>query len=156
MEGLTNPTDLHRSFGEGLIALLSAHAVVTQNLTKEYRKAIDESAIVSVSDTHGVITYANDKFCEISGYERDELIGKPHNIVRHPDMPKSEFEQMWKTIKNKEVWRGVIKNRRKDGGHYWVRTTITPILCVNGEIREFISIRWKIPDSTAFAETGMT
>lgn len=154
LSGFGDPSVIDRVFDEGLVSILAAHAVATQNLTKEYKKAVDASAIVSIADAHGIITYANDKFCEISGYEREELIGKPHNIVRHPDMPKETFGKLWDTIRSKSVWRGIIKNLRKDGGYYWVRTTITPILCVNGEIREYISIRWKIPESTALSELG--
>lgn len=143
---------LHRVFEEGLVALLNAHAVATENLCKEYRKAVDGSAIVSISDLTGVITFANDLFCEISGYEREELIGKPHSIVRHPDMDKAVFEELWHTIRQKQVWRGALKNRKKNGDAYWVNTTITPILGLNGEIREYISVRWEIPDPTAFCE----
>lgn len=144
LENEADPMTIHRAFDEALLLLLSAHAVATENLAKEYKKAVDASAIVSITDPLGIIKYANDRFCAISGYERDELIGMPHNIVRHPDMPESAFAGMWAAIKAKHVWHGVIKNRRKDGGSYWVDTTVTPILGVNGEIREYISIRWEI------------
>lgn len=144
LESEADPVMVHRVFDEALVLLLSAHAVAAQNLAKEYKKAVDASAIVSVTDPRGIITYANDRFCGISGYEREELIGMPHSIVRHPDMPTSAFAGMWATIKAKRAWHGVIKNRRKDGSDYWVDTTVTPILGVNGEIREYISIRWEI------------
>jgi PAS domain S-box-containing protein len=75
--------------------------------------AIDESSIVSKADKKGTITYINDKFCELSGYRYDELIGKPHNIIRHPDMPKEAFKQMWATLKNKKVWQGIVKIEEK-------------------------------------------
>ena len=84
-------------------------------------------AIVSETDTEGLITFANRKFCEISGYEKDELIGQPHNIIRHPDMPKAAFAQMWKEIQAGHTWHGFVKNLRKDGLYYWVETEITPI-----------------------------
>ncbi len=110
-------------------------------LLKEYKNAVDRSSIVSKTDKSGKITYANDGFCKISGYTQEELIGKAHNIVRHPDMPKSAFKEMWKTILAKKPWSGVVKNRTKDGGNYIVEVTINPILNEKGEIEEFIAIR---------------
>lgn len=98
-------------------------------------------AIVSETDTKGVITYANRKFCEISGYTKDELVGQPHNIIRHPDMPKKAFEAMWNTIKQGKTWTGLVKNLRKDGRYYWVETTITPITDENGIIVKYAAAR---------------
>lgn len=98
--------------------------------------------IVSEADEKGRIIYANDDFCKIAGFSRQELIGKPHNIVRHTDMPKAAFEDMWKTIKSGKVWKGIVKNRTKDGGYYWVNATAYPSRTVNGEIR-YISVRVK-------------
>ncbi len=98
-------------------------------------------AIVSETDTKGVITYANRKFCEISGYSKEELLGKPHNIIRHPDMPKKAFETMWSTIKQGKVWTGLVKNLRKDGRYYWVETTITPVMDENGAIVRYAAAR---------------
>lgn len=83
------------------------------NFLLEYKKAIDESSIVSKTDKNGLITFVNKKFCEISGYEEDELIGKSHNIVRHPSMTKEFFAQMWETILDKKIFKGVIANKRK-------------------------------------------
>ncbi|NWF65942.1 MAG: response regulator [Campylobacterales bacterium] len=117
----------------------------------EYKHAIDASSIVSKTDKKGYITFVNDLFCEVSGYAREELIGKPHNIVRHPDMPKEVFKNMWETILNKKIWRGRVKNRKKNGDFYIVETTITPILDSKGEIKEFISIR---QDVTDFVKVG--
>ena len=128
LEGRAEISILHRAFDDGLVSLLAAHALSTQNITKEYRKAVDEAATVTITDTRGVIINANDRFCEISGYSREELIGMPHSIVRHPDMPKETFENLWTTIKSKKVWHGVLKNRKKNGEHFWVNTTISPIL----------------------------
>ncbi len=84
--------------------------------------------IVSSTDLKGIITYANRKFCEISGYTKDELMGKSHNIVRHPDMPKAAFQEVWDTIQAGEEWTGIVKNLRKDGRYYWVYSHITPIV----------------------------
>ena len=114
------------------------------NFLLEYKKAIDESSIVSKTDKNGLITFVNKKFCEISGYEEDELIGKSHNIVRHPSMTKEFFNNLWKTITNKEIFKGVIVNKKKNGTVYYVDTTIIPILDENKDIVEFISIRHNI------------
>lgn len=111
------------------------------NLLNEYKKAVDLSNIVSKTNPKGIITYVNDKFCEVSGYKREELIGKPHNVVRHPTMPSSTFQELWNTIKNKKAWSGLITNLRKDGRNYTVHSTIVPILDIDGDIVEFIAIR---------------
>lgn len=116
---------------------------------RQYQKVIDKSAIVSKSDTHGRITYVNQAFCEISGYARDELIGKPHNIVRHPDVPSAVFAEMWETIQAKKVFRGTVKNRKKTGEAYYVDATIVPILDENNDIIEYIGMRY---DVTALIE----
>ncbi len=97
--------------------------------------------IISETDLNGTITYANRKFCEISGYSADELVGKPHNIIRHPDMPKVAFAQMWQTIKNGETWHGLVKNLRKDGRYYWVETEVAPIVNDRGERTGYIAAR---------------
>jgi len=111
---------------------------------EEYKKAIDESSIVSKTDPYGIITYVNSKFCETSGYTEDELIGKNHNIIRNPINSKSFFEDMWKTIKNKKTFKGIISNKRKDGTIYYVDSTIVPILDYQGNIIEYIGIRHDI------------
>ena len=120
------------------------------NLLNEYKKAVDISSIVSKSNTKGIITYANDKFCEASGYSKAELIGKPHSIVRHPNMPSAIFKDLWDTIKSKKAWHGVITNLRKDGRKYVVDSTIIPILDIDGDIVEYIAIRH---DVTEFEQT---
>jgi len=117
-----------------------------EKLLNEYKEAIDESTIVSKTDPKGIITYANKAFCKISGYSSDELLGKPHNIVRHPDMSKEAFAHMWQTIKSKKIWRGVVTNRRKNGDHYVVETIIKPILDSYGTITEYIGIRTDITE----------
>ncbi len=83
--------------------------------------------IISKTDTRGIIIYANEAFAKVSGYKVEELIGKPHNIVRHPDMPSSFFKNLWTTLKKKGSWTGCIKNLRKDGSEYWVFTEIKSI-----------------------------
>ena len=101
----------------------------------------DGRAIVSETDLHGVITFANRKFCEISGYSVDELIGEPNNIIRHPDMPKAAFAQMWKTIQSGTLWHGLVKNLRKDGRYYWVDTEVTPTYDENGQVKGYMAAR---------------
>ncbi len=115
-------------------------------LLEQYKKIIDESATVTKTDLTGVITYANDKFCKISGYTKEELIGKPHNIVRHPDMPKSAFKELWDTIQNKKIWQGIVKNKTKDSKAFYVKATVAPILNKNGDIIEYIAVRHDITD----------
>ena len=116
-------------------------------LLEQYQHIADLSSIVSKTDKYGFITYVNDKFCQISKYSREELIGKPHNIVRHPDTPKEVFKELWHTIKDKkEIWQGVVKNRAKDGSFYYVNATIGPILDRNGEIQEYIALRSLVTD----------
>lgn len=82
--------------------------------------------LVSQTDSKGMILFANDDFCKVSGFTLDELVGKPHNIVRHPDMPKAAFKSLWDTVKSGKVWTGYVKNRTKDGGYYWVYATVFP------------------------------
>lgn len=110
-------------------------------LLKEYKKAVDYSTIVSISDEKGIITYVNKAFIDVSGYREDELIGRPHNIIRHPENPPEMFQHMWKTIGEKKVWQGRIKNLAKDGKSYYVDTTITPILDGDGNIVKFLALR---------------
>lgn len=116
----------------------------SMTLLNEYKKAMDESSIVSKADPFGTITYVNDLFCKISGYSKEELIGKPHSIVRHPDSPADTFKKMWNTLQNKQVWKGILKNRKKSGEDYYVNTTIVPILDTKNNIKEFIAIRQDI------------
>lgn len=96
--------------------------------------------IVSRTNLCGIITYANDVFAQISGYSVEELIGKPHNIVRHPDMPKSLFKELWETIRRGELWRGCVKNLRKDGGYYWVYAEVSGVY-KEGVLLEYKSMR---------------
>jgi PAS domain S-box-containing protein len=118
----------------------------TYQLLEQYKKALDSSTIVSKTDINGIITYANDKFCEISGYSKDELIGSNHSIIKSPNMPKSIFKEMWSTITSKQVWKGEIENRAKDGEPYFLDTTILPILDNKNNIIEYMGIRFDITE----------
>ncbi|MCK9272180.1 ATP-binding protein [Candidatus Gracilibacteria bacterium] len=115
-------------------------------LLNEHKLAIDHSNIISKTDINGNIVYVNDEFCRLSGYTSDELIGKSHNIIRHPDTPKETFKELWDTIQSKNVWKGNIKNKKKNGDAYWVKSTIVPILDENNNILEYIAIRTDITE----------
>jgi len=127
-------------------------AMCAQKMLSEYKDAVDEASFVSKTDTRGIITYANDLFCKLSGYTKEELIGAPHNIVRHPDMPADVFKEIWQTIKAKKIWKGMVKNRKKNGEAYYVKSTIKPILDVNGEIIEYIAIRTDVTELEVYKE----
>ena len=99
--------------------------------------------IISRTDLQGKISYANETFANISGYEMDELIGQPHNIVRHPDMPSALFQDLWEHMKAKKQWVGIVKNMRKDSGFYWVKAIVSGVY-KNGELVEFKSLRTPI------------
>ena len=108
-------------------------------------KMLEDMIIVSETDAKGNIIFANQDFCKIAGYTLDELMGKPHNMVRHSDMPKVAFEDLWKTIQAGNIWKGIVKNRTKEGNYYWVNATAYPSKKTNGEIR-YISVRVKPTD----------
>ena len=97
--------------------------------------------IISQTDLKGIIVYANRMFCDTSGYRADELNGQPHNIIRHPDMPKAAFEKMWETIKSGQSWNGLVKNLRKDGLYYWVDTEILPLKDADDNVTGYIAAR---------------
>lgn len=107
---------------------------------REYPMPEDQT-LVSVTDIQGRITYCNAAFVTVSGFSPEELLGQPHNIVRHPDMPSEAFRDMWDTIKSGQPWVGLVKNRRKDGDHYWVQANAVPIRKGNGDILGFLSVR---------------
>ena len=96
--------------------------------------------LISRTDLKGIITYANDEFVAISGYSRDELIGKNHNIVRHPDMPTAAFEDLWLTVKRLDPWQGIVKNRAKSGDYYWTEANVLPVF-KNGKVDGYLSVR---------------
>ncbi|MDR3177442.1 MAG: PAS domain-containing sensor histidine kinase [Campylobacteraceae bacterium] len=119
---------------------------------RQYKTAVEKSNIVSKTDINGIITFVNDEFCKISGYTKEELIGKNHNIVRHPDVPKANFELLWNTILRKETFKTTAKNKAKDGSTFYVNTTIFPILDKSGNILEFVAIRYDVTENVLLTE----
>ena len=109
-----------------------------------YQKAIENSNIVSKTDINGIITFVNDEFVKLFEYSKEELLGKNHNIIRHPDTPKENFKALWETILNKKVHKATVKNLSKSGKTIYLNTTIIPILDENEDIFEFIAIRYDI------------
>lgn len=99
----------------------------------------DGRPLVSETDINGIMTFANRRFCEISGYSVDEIVGQSHNTMRHPDMPKATFAQLWKTILSGTIWHGLIKNLRKDGKYYWVDSEISPMYNNDGTVKGYMS-----------------
>ena len=108
-------------------------------LLEQYRHLLDESSVVTRSDQDGVITYVNESFEKVSGYTKDDIIGKTHTLLRHPDTPKSQFQNLWNTILKGDIWKGILKNKRKNGESYYSSLTIIPIKNKNGKILRYIS-----------------
>lgn len=115
------------------------------HILKQYKEAVEESNIISKADLKGNITYVNDKFCEVTLYSREEILNKPHSLLKGENS-KEIFKNLWKTISSKNTWHGVLKNKRKDGEFYYVNISIKPILDENNEIIEYIAIRHEITD----------
>ncbi|MFC3095441.1 PAS domain S-box protein [Alteromonas sediminis] len=122
-------------------------------MSKRNQHVIDEEVtfphseeLVSVTDTRGVIKYVNASFCKVAGFDECELVGKNHNIVRHPDMPKAAFADMWQKLKSGKAWRGAVKNRCKDGRYYWVDAYVTPVF-ESGKLVGYQSVRTVLPEN---------
>jgi len=107
------------------------------------QEVLDSSTLfVSETDEKGIITYVNDVFCKIAGYDKGELLGKPHNIIRHPFMPRAAFADLWKTVVTGKTWDGIVVNRTKSGGYYWVKANVFKSQNFDGSIK-YISVRVK-------------
>lgn len=122
------------------------------NMYKQYIQTIEENNIVSKTDIDGIITFASDDFCRISGYSRDELIGKNHNIIRHPDVSSDKFQVLWETIKSKNIYRETVKNLAKNRSVFYLNTTIIPILDSKNEITQYVAIRYDVTKEVLLKE----
>jgi diguanylate cyclase (GGDEF)-like protein/PAS domain S-box-containing protein len=123
---------------------------------KKYFEIIDSNFLTSTADLDGNITDVSEALCKMTGYTRDELIGKNHNIFRHKDMPKSVFKEMWDTILSGKIWEGEVKNLKKDGSYYWAQSKITPIFRRDGSIKGFSAIRHDITDKKKLEKLSVT
>jgi len=119
---------------------------------KRLQEIIDKNIISSTTDLEGIITSASEAYCNISGYTREELVDQPHSIIRHPDMPEKAFKDMWDTIKAGKVWKGNVKNLKKNGDYYWVYAVIEPIFNSSGDIDSYFAIRVDITDKISLGE----
>ena len=137
-------TEYNLTFFDG-----TTRTVYDTGVERPYRDGI---LIVSRTDLNGVLTHVNDAFVEISGYTEDELIGKPQHILRHPDMPKAAYADLWKTVKEGKKWHGYVKNLCKDGSHYWVYATVVPNVR-RGQTVGYTSVRRK-PSRSKIEETA--
>jgi aerotaxis receptor len=125
---------------------------MTVNLGNKEERLTSDSMIVTETDEKGDILFASKDFCKIAGYSSEELIGKPHNIIRHPFMPKAAFKDLWDTVKAGKIWNGVVVNTTKTGGYYWVKATVYPSQTFDGRTK-YVSVR--VMPSKADIENAM-
>ncbi len=143
------PEDIVGEYKE--VALNLYHSITRKILYTEIETPYpDGKLIVSTTTPEGIITHVNQSFIDMSGYSEEELVGAPHSILRHPDMPPAAFKDLWDTVARGEKWQGFVKNLRKDGGYYWVKATVIPNVR-NGKLMGYTSVRRK-PSRTRVEE----
>ena len=167
----TMETEMNRSSLESIIianykraqessrVLEEVYKVVSPELSENFKnlyKDFDKSVIASTTDLNGTITYASSLFCKLSKFSREELLGHSHNLIRHPDMSKEIFKDMWTTIQDGQIWKGEIKNSIKGGGFYWVDAIISPVFDKDGTIIEYNAIRQDITSKKALEDLNKT
>ena len=140
----------HKISLENTVTQKRSEIIKQMHLLKEYKNAIEVSTILSTTNIKGLITSANEEFCRISQFTQKELLGKSHNMVRDPDEAKEVYAEMWKTILDKRIWKGILKNKAKDGSVYWVYSIIVPILDEKHNILEFLGIRQNITELVTY------
>lgn len=145
------PEDIVGDYKETVLQLYGsiARVILYTDIETPYP---DGKLIVSTTNPQGIITHVNRSFVEMSGYTEEELIGAPHSILRHPDMPPAAFKDLWDTLAKGEKWQGFVKNLRKDGGFYWVKATVIPNIR-NGQLMGYTSVRRK-PSRSKVEECG--
>lgn len=138
------------------IVITKEQLYLANETLNRYVNIVNENVITSTTNLKGIITDVSNAFCHISGYSREELMGKPHKIVRHPDMSHQFYEELWNTIKQDKIWKGEIKNRRKDGSSYWVDVVITPVFDRSGNKTGYTAIRQDITDKKQIEVMSIT
>jgi PAS domain S-box-containing protein len=143
---LTSKKDIKLNALTNLIKKTSEKLDENNYYLKQFKNIVNESSIYSTTNQLGEITHINKNFQEISGYKKDELIGKNHNIIKHPDTPLKKHEELWETIQSGQIWHGLIKNQRKNGSVYYLLSDIAPIYYKNGEFREYVGIKHNVTE----------
>lgn len=155
---LTKNTSVDYEFLNKFSTIIATYVekAIQQEESQKYLVEIDKNVITSSTNAQGIITMVSEAFASISGYEKEELLGKRHNIIRHPDMPKELFEDLWSTITKGIEWKGEVKNRTKTGGFYWVDVVITPNFSLYGKIIGYTAIRHDITNKKKIEEIAIT
>lgn len=161
--GIQNTSSLTSWLLLGLVVLVLIFVLYRYSVIEEYSKnlqqnidIIDKHVLISYSDKKGNITYVSEALCKLTGYTKEELIGKNHRIFKHPDTPKATFKRLWQTITQGEVFKGELKNKSKSGEAYWIDVTITPMINKYGEIEGYSAIRQDITDKKYAQKLSIT